>query len=74
MVWVEGGRAPAKRHDTTSAAKEEAVRLCKQEGSKVFVMVDAWMCEPAETPVRWSGAACPREPDATTVKASQEIQ
>lgn len=38
MVFVEGEKTPAFKHDTIESAKNEAVRLCESLKKDVFIL------------------------------------
>lgn len=54
MVWVDGAYGPTKRHNELGLAMEEAERLCRKENKPVYVLADAWKCEPTAPPVKWT--------------------
>jgi len=38
MIYVEGGNAPAYKHETIESAKLEAQRLAEKTGKDVFIL------------------------------------
>jgi len=49
MVFVEGGHAPERKHETLEAAVQEAERLCKKQGQRTFIMKAVAACTPMVT-------------------------
>ena len=52
MVWVEGSAGPMKMHPTRQSADEEAVRLARQEGRRVYILKATTRIEVGEAPIK----------------------
>lgn len=53
MVYVEGKSSPTVKHDTADSARDEAERLCKELGAKVYVLLAMESCMVDPHPVVW---------------------
>lgn len=53
MVYVDGGDSPRHQHTSYQSAKEEAERLARKEGRRVFVLLPINFVE-ATVQLAWS--------------------
>lgn len=53
MLYVEGGSAPARKHENEQDARTEAERLAKTIGKIVVLLEAKAICACLEPPVQW---------------------
>ena len=53
MIYVEGGRAPERKHETRESAVVEAKRLARVTGKKVYILESMEYMELSD--VEWHG-------------------